>query len=78
MAVVPFVCAAVCGRLPVGPGGAGPGVGGEELGNLKDSELELEDLEKTMDSKSYGPFMTTIKSSICDHLLSYGAIAKSV
>ena len=24
----------------------GPGVGGEELGNLKDSELELEDLEK--------------------------------
>ena len=25
---------------------SGPGVGGEELGNLKDSELELEDLEK--------------------------------
>ena len=24
----------------------GPGVGGEELGNFKDSELELEDLEK--------------------------------
>ena len=34
-------------------------------------KTELEDVKKTMDPKSYGPFMTTIKSSICDHLCSF-------
>ena len=31
----------------------------------------LEDLEKSMDPKTYGPFMTTIKSFICNHLCAF-------